>query len=85
MLIPVDTWNFDKMAKFGRYNLIEIQGLPDDTIICAEKKNLVFATGLQTDINDISLVDERCSGRIPLRHSLGFSRGTGGACHLGQG
>ena len=55
------SWNGtadDKKAKFGKYNLVEIQGLPNDTIICAEKRNLVFATGLSSDFNELKLVDE---------------------------
>lgn len=48
----------DKSATFGRYTLTEIAGLPDDTIICYEKKNLIFATGLQGDHNELALVDE---------------------------
>lgn len=45
------------MMKFGKYTLIEVNGLPDDTIVIAEPKNLVFATGLLADHNDIRLVD----------------------------
>jgi hypothetical protein len=76
------SWNGtadDKMAKFGKYNLIEIQGLPDDTIICAEKRNLVFATGLATDINDLSLVDEDSIGLLTgqVRGKLVYSGGVG--------
>lgn len=44
-------------VKFGKYNLIEVNGLPDDTIVIFEPKNMVFATGLQADFNDIRLVD----------------------------
>lgn len=48
----------EKQAKFGRYMLTEISGLDDNTIVIFEKKNVVFATGLQGDHNEMSLVDE---------------------------
>ena len=69
----------DKTAKFGRYNLVEIQGYPDDTIVCAEKKNLVFATGLQGDHNDISLVDEDEIGLLTgnVRGKMVYNGGVG--------
>jgi hypothetical protein len=69
----------DKMAKFGRYNLIEINGLPDDTIICADKKNLVFATGLQGDHNSLDLVDEDSIGLLTgqVRGKLCYNGGMG--------
>lgn len=47
-----------KQTKFGRYTLSEVNGLPDDTIVIFEKKNVVFATGLQSDFNEVSVVDE---------------------------
>lgn len=43
--------------RFGKYALVEVNGLPDNTIVIFEPKNLVFATGLQNDLNDIRLVD----------------------------
>ena len=76
------SWNGtadDKMAKFGKYDLIEIQGLPDDTIICAEKKNLVFATGLQSDSNQLALVDEDEIGLLTgqVRGKIVYNAGVG--------
>mgnify|MGYP003645878187 FL=1 len=76
------SWNGttdDKMAKFGKYDLIEINGLPDDVIICAETKNLVFATGLQADFNDVSLVDEDTVGLLTgqVRGKIVYSGGCG--------
>ena len=44
--------------KFGKYVVEEINGLPDDTIVIAEPKNLIFATGLVADHNEVKLVDE---------------------------
>jgi hypothetical protein len=48
----------EKQAKFGKYTLTEVNGLPDDTIVVFEKRNLVMGTGLEADFNQISLVDE---------------------------
>ncbi len=69
----------DKMAKFGKYDLIEINGLPDDTIICAEKKNLVLATGLQGDHNELKLVDEDEIGLLTgqVRGKIVYNAGVG--------
>jgi len=69
----------DKTAKFGRYNLVEIQGLPDNTIICSEKKNLVFATGLSSDSNTVALEDEDAIGLLTgnVRGKIVYSAGVG--------
>ena len=69
----------DKTAKFGRYNLVEIQGLPDDTIVCAEKKNLVFATGLNADFNTVALEDEDEIGLLTgnVRGKIVYNAGVG--------
>jgi len=48
----------EKQMKFGRYTLTEVNGLPANTIIIAEAKNLVFGTGLEADFNQLTLVDE---------------------------
>lgn len=44
--------------KFGKYDLVEINGLPDNTIVIAEPKNLIFGTGLLADHNRVELKDE---------------------------
>ena len=44
--------------------LTEVNGLPDNTIVIYERKNLVFATGLTSDFNEISLVDEDSIGLL---------------------
>lgn len=48
----------EKVAKFGKYTLVECNGLPANTIVIAEPKNLVFGTSLEADFNQISMVDE---------------------------
>ncbi len=44
--------------KFGKYELLEVNGLPASTIVIAEPKNLIFATGLLADHNEVRLVDQ---------------------------
>lgn len=58
-------------TKFGKYELIEINGLPDNTIVIAEPKNLVFGTGLLADHNQVVLKDEDEIGLL-----TGLVRGT---------
>ena len=75
-------WNGDTSEKrmgFAGYVLIEMGGLPDDTIICAERKNLVFATGLQGDHNQLSLVDEDTVGLLTgqVRGKIVYNGGCG--------
>lgn len=69
----------DKQTKFGKYILSEVNGLPDDTIIVYEKKNLVFATGLQGDHNEIAIVDEDEIGLLTgqVRGKIVYNGGMG--------
>ena len=80
-------WNGDTTEKrmgFAGYMLVEIQGLPDDTIVCAEQSNLIFATGLQADHNDVSLVDEdsiglltgQVRGKVVYNGGMGYYNGS---------
>jgi hypothetical protein len=48
----------EKQVRFGKYTLTEVNGLPANTIVVFETKNLVMGTGLEADFNQISLVDE---------------------------
>ena len=43
----------DKSAMFGKYKLIQEPGLPTGNIVIAEKRNLVFGTGLSADFNNV--------------------------------
>ena len=43
---------------YGRYTVDTLNGLPDNTIVIYEKKNLVFGTGLLGDHNTVAIVDE---------------------------
>ena len=47
-----------KQTKFGRYVVTEVNGLPNNTIVIAQPKNLIFATGLLGDHNSIEMRDE---------------------------
>jgi hypothetical protein len=57
--------------KMGKYNLEEINGLPANTIVIAEPKNLIFGTGLLSDHNEVILKDEDEIGLL-----TGLVRGT---------
>lgn len=57
--------------KFGKYTLEEINGLPASTVVIAEPKNLIFATGLLADHNEVILKDEDEIGLL-----TGLVRGT---------
>jgi len=69
----------DKQMKFGRYTLTEVNGLPDDTIIVFDKKNVVFATGLQGDHNNLAVQDEDEMGLLTgmVRGKLVYNAGVG--------
>ena len=69
----------DKQTKFGKYTLTEVNGLPDDTIVIYEKKNLVFATSLQADFNEVSMVDEDEVGLLTgqVRGKIVYAGGMG--------
>lgn len=43
---------------YGRYTIEVCNGLPDNTIVIYEAKNLVFGTGLEADHNELKFVDE---------------------------
>ena len=60
----------DKQAKFGKYTLTEVNGLPENTICIFEKENVVFGTGLLGDHNQIDIRDEDQIGLL-----TGFVRG----------
>jgi len=44
--------------KFGKYTIEEINGLPASTIVILEPKNVIFATGLLADHNEVRMVDQ---------------------------
>jgi len=50
--------NSDFALTFGRHTVTVLNGLPDNSVVIYEKKNLVFATGLTADHNQVAMVDE---------------------------
>lgn len=64
---------------FGKYTIEEINGLPDNTIVIAEPKNLIFATGLLADHNRIDLADEDEIGLLTglVRGTMVYNAGVG--------
>lgn len=67
----------EKQVRFGRYIVTEVNGLPDNTIVIAEAKNLVFGTGLLADHNEIVAVDEDAIGLLTgqVRGKLVYNMG----------
>lgn len=47
----------EKQVKFGKYTLTEVNGLPENTIVVYETKNLNFGTGLLSDHNELRIKD----------------------------
>jgi len=47
----------DMELRYGRYVLEVVNGLPDNTMVVAQAKNLVFGTGLLSDHNEIRIKD----------------------------
>ena len=50
--------NANTALVYGRYTIEVCNGLPDNTILIYEPKNLNFGTGLLADHNTFALVDE---------------------------
>lgn len=69
----------DKQAKFGRYTLTEVNGLPNDTIVVYERKNMYAVYGSAADFNEISIVDEDEIGLLTgqVRGKLVYNFGVG--------
>jgi len=68
-----------KQVRFGRYTVTEVNGLPDNTIVIFSPENLVFATGLMGDHNELSLVDEDEIGLLTgkVRGKMVYNLGVG--------
>lgn len=69
----------EKQTKFGKYMMTEVNGLPDDTIVIYAKSNMIFATGLKSDHNQLTLVDEDEIGLLTgnVRGKLVYNGGMG--------
>lgn len=68
-----------KQIRYGRYTLTEVGGLPDNTIVIFEKKNVVFATGLLGDHNSLEVQDEDEIGLMTgqIRYKMVYNAGVG--------
>lgn len=68
-----------KQTRFGRYTISEVQGMPDNTIAVWEKQNVVFATGLLGDHNELILKDEDEIGLLTgmVRGKMVYTAGIG--------
>jgi hypothetical protein len=72
--------NSDFALAFGRHTLTVLNGLPSNSVVIYEKKNLVFATGLLADHNQVSLVDEdeiglltgKVRGKVVYNYGVGY-------------
>lgn len=64
---------------FGKHRLIEIGGLPANTMVAAETGNLGFVTGTLEDHNSIQVVDEDSIGLLTgkVRGTMVYSVGVG--------
>lgn len=54
----------DMVLQYGSYKLESIGGLPDNTFVAYQRKNLWFGTGLLADHNEIRLVDQDEAGLL---------------------
>jgi hypothetical protein len=63
--------NANTNSILGSYNLEVINGLPTNTIVIADPKNLIFGTGLLADHNQVEMKDEDEIGLL-----TGLVRGT---------
>lgn len=67
----------DKQLRYGKYTFEVIDGLPDNTFVAYQRKNLAFGTGLLADHNDVRIKDmdeTDLSGMI--RYKMVYTGGT---------
>jgi len=69
--------NANTSLVFGNYTLVVDNGLPADTIVIAQPKNLGFGTGAMQDFNEIKVVDEDSIGLLTgkVRGTMVYSAG----------
>jgi hypothetical protein len=63
---------------FGGYTIVQLSGLPANTMVLAEQKNLIMATGSQADFNEIRMVNTNetlLDGKV--RGSMVYNAGVG--------
>ena len=72
--------NNDFALAFGRHSITVLNGLPANSVVIYEKKNLVFATGLTADHNQVAMVDEdeiglltgKVRGKVVYNYGVGY-------------
>lgn len=69
--------NANTSLVFGNYTLVVDNGLPTNTIVIADPKNLGFGTGATADHNSIEVVDEDSIGLLTgkVRGSMVYNAG----------
>lgn len=75
--------NQDFAVTFGRHTITEDAGLPDNTVVIFEKRNVIFATGLLSDHNTVALSDEdevglltgKVRGKVVYSAAVGYYNG----------
>ena len=75
--------NQDFAVTFGRHTITEDAGLPNNTVVIFEKKNVIFATGLLSDHNTVALSDEdevglltgKVRGKVVYSAAVGYYNG----------
>lgn len=68
---------FLKQMRFAQYTLTEVNGLPANTIVAYERKNLNFGTGLLSDHNEIRISDMDEAGLLTgnVRYKMVYTAG----------
>ena len=68
---------FLKEMRFAQYTLTEVNGLPANTIVAYERKNLNFGTGLLADHNEIRISDMDEAGLLTgnVRYKMVYTAG----------
>jgi hypothetical protein len=66
-----------KQMRFAQYTLNEVNGLPANTIVAYERKNLNFGTGLLADHNEIRISDMDEAGLLSgnVRYKMVYTAG----------
>lgn len=67
----------DMPLQYGSYKLEVVNGLPDNTLVAYQRKNVYFGTGLMADHNELRLVDQDESSLTgTVRGKMVYTAGT---------
>lgn len=68
----------DKTLNYLGYDLISIDGLPNNTMVAYRKSNLGFLTGAENEINEVRVIDlDAVDGSDLVRTKVVFNAGVG--------